>query len=210
MIMKIFDPDSPLMSALGKLADLFFCNMLFVVFSLPIITMGASLSALHCCAVSLVNDTEESFIPLQFWKAFRKNFKRSTLAWLICLGIFLLLGAYYLAVSMLTPSLQKTYRITFYVLVFLFLCGFQYIFPLIAQFPLKVSQVLKNAWLLSAAELPWTLLTIAVEAAAIYLSFFMNPDAYGISLFLWAVEIPALIAYLNSFFFRIAFRRMKK
>lgn len=210
IIMKIFSLEGPLMTALGKLADLVFCNILFVLFSLPVVTMGASLTALHSCCMSIVNDTEESFIPRKFWKAFRKDFRRSTAVWFVCLGVILLLGAYWMAVGMLGDAMQRMYRITFFVLFFLFLCGFQYVFPLAAQYPMKTGALLKNAWLLSAAALPWTLLSIAVEVGMVYLTLFMRPDSFSVSLFLWAFLLPALITYLNSFFFRMAFRRVER
>ena len=44
--MRLFDPEGPLMTALSKLADIIICNLMFVLFSVPIITFGASLTAL--------------------------------------------------------------------------------------------------------------------------------------------------------------------
>ena len=44
--MRLFDLNSPLMVALGKLADIIICNIMFCLFSLPVITIGASLTAL--------------------------------------------------------------------------------------------------------------------------------------------------------------------
>ena len=40
--MRLFDPEGPLMTALSKLADIVICNIMFVLFSLPILTFGAS------------------------------------------------------------------------------------------------------------------------------------------------------------------------
>ncbi len=45
--MKLFDVDGPLMAALNKLADLVFANLLFILFSLPVVTLGVSLTALQ-------------------------------------------------------------------------------------------------------------------------------------------------------------------
>ena len=50
--MRFFDPDGPMMTALSKLADIVICNVMFVLFclfSLPIVTIGASLAALFTC-----------------------------------------------------------------------------------------------------------------------------------------------------------------
>lgn len=205
---KLFALESPLMVALGTLADLVFCNVLFCLCSLPLFTIGASLTALYDCTLSVVEQQEGSVIVLQFWKAFRRNFKRGTVLGLICTAVFALLGGYYVVVGMLSSSLQRMYQITFLVLAFLWLAVFQYIFPLQAKFRMSVGQTLKTAALLSAAALPWTLASLAVTAGAIYLSFFMNPDGIGIAVFLWFVGIFAVVAYLNSFFFRQAFKRV--
>lgn len=205
---KIFAIDSPLMVALGSLADLVFCNVLFCLCSLPLFTVGAALTALYDCTISIVEEREDSFIIRQFWRAFRENFKRGTALGLICVAVFVLLGAYYLVVGALSGGLRRMYQITFLVLAILWLAVFQYIFPLQAKFRMKVGQTMKTAALLSAAALPWTLASLAVTAGAVYLSFFMNPDGLGIALFLWFFVIIAVVAYLNSFFFRQAFKRL--
>ena len=51
--MKLFDVDGPLMAALNKLADLVFANLLFILFSLPVVTLGASLTALQTVVLRL-------------------------------------------------------------------------------------------------------------------------------------------------------------
>ena len=203
---NIFSPDSPLMTALGTLADLVFCNILFCLFSLPLFTVGASLTALYDCTLSIVEQREGTFVIQQFWNAFRRGFKRGTALGLICMAVFALLGAYYMAVGTLSGGLQRMYRTTFLVLVFLWLAVFQYIFPLQAKFRMKVGQNLKTAVLLSAAALPWTLCSLAVTGGAVYLSFFMNPYGLDLAVFLWAFAIFAVVAYLNSFFFQQAFK----
>ena len=197
------------MVALGKLADLVFCNMFFCLLSLPVFTIGAALSALYDCTLCIAQDREEMpIIAVQYWRAFRKNFKQATLLWLLCLGAFLLLGAYALAVLRLEGILGRVYRVTFLLLCFLFLAGYQYIFPLQARYEMSTRNLLKNAWLLSLAALPWTLCSLGVTAGAVYLSFFMNPAAVNTFVFLWAVGIVGIIAYLNSFFFLRAFRKL--
>ena len=204
---RFFSLENPLMEALGTLADLVFCNVLFCICSLPLFTAGAALTALYDCTLSIVEQREEPIIVLQFLKAFRRDFKRGTALGLICMVVFGLLWGYHAAVGMLSGELYRVYRVTFLALVFLWLAVFQYIFPLQAKFRMKVGQNLKTAALLSAAALPWTLLSLVVAGGSVYLSFFMNPDGAGIALFLWAFAIFAVVAYLNSFFFRRAFKK---
>lgn len=205
---KFFALDSPLMIALSSLADLVFCNILFCLCSLPLFTAGAALTALYDCTFSIVEEREDPLIVRQFWRSFRNNLKRGTALGLICAGVFAFLGAYYLVVGALPVALQRTYRITFLVLALLWLAVFQYLFPLQAKFHMKVGQTVKTAALLSAAALPWTLASLAVTAGAVYLSFFMNPDGLWIALFLWFTVVIAVVAYLNSFLLRQAFKRL--
>lgn len=208
-MMKLFDHDGPLMDALRKLTDLMFCNLAFCVFSLPMVTAGAALSALYTCTQSIVEETEDPIIVRQFWKAFRVNFLQATLLWLLSLAAAALLGAYYWAIGLMPPEMQKLYRVTYFLLVLVFLFGFQYFFPLQARYRMKTRHLLKNAWLLSIAALPWTLCSLGVTAGTVYLTVFMNPGFLNMAVLLWAMLLFAIVAYLNSFFFRMAFRRLE-
>lgn len=205
--MKLFDADGPLMTAMSKFADIVLCNLLFVLFCLPVFTVGASLTALFTCMQQLVYEEgrDNGLIFREFWLAFRRNFKQATLLWLICLLIILFLAAYYWVVQSLAGTYGKVYQVTFYFLALIFLFGFLYIFPLQARYENSVKNTLRNAWLLSVAALPWTVLSLLLVAAAVYISFIMNPAAADTFTYLWAACGFALIAYLQSFFIRRAF-----
>ena len=45
---RIFDMDSPVMRFLGRLADLMILNLVTLLCCLPVVTIGASLTAMHC------------------------------------------------------------------------------------------------------------------------------------------------------------------
>lgn len=206
---KFFALDSPLMEALRKLADIMFCNIAFCICSLPVFTAGAALSALYDCVWSIMEETEDSIILRQFWRALRKNFKQATLLWLICLAAFAFLGAYYVVTGMLAGALSRVYRVTFFLLAILFLFGFQYLFPLQSHFRMKLGELLPTAWRLSMTALPWTLLSLLVPALAVYFSFFLNPSLYNLAVFFWFALLFGVVAYLNCFFFRMAFRQLR-
>ncbi len=86
---RLFGMDSPLMGALMKIGDLLCLSVLWLVFSLPIFTIGASSAALYAAVFHCLR-RKEAGIWKHFWKAFRENFKRSTLAWLIELAVLAL------------------------------------------------------------------------------------------------------------------------
>ena len=108
---KIFGMDSPLMGALMKIGDLLCLSVLWLVFSLPIFTIGASSTALYA-AVFYCLRRNEAGVWKHFWKAFRENFKRSTLAWLIelaVLAVFSLDVAVFRAIRLSGGAMGKLY-----------------------------------------------------------------------------------------------------
>ena len=76
--------DSGIMRVLSKICDIVCLNVLWLVCSLPIITIGASTTALYTVMLKLVKN-EEGYIFKGFLHAFKLNFKQSTIIWLILL-----------------------------------------------------------------------------------------------------------------------------
>ena len=94
--MKIFDVDSPLMQGLSKMADLMFVNLLALLCCIPIVTVGASMTALHYMALKIVRN-EECYIARGFFKSFKQNLRQGTVIWLLQLLITAVLaGDFYL------------------------------------------------------------------------------------------------------------------
>lgn len=203
--MSLFDVNGLLMSELRKLANIFICNIMFCLLSLPVVTAGASLAALYTCMQAVLANDEEDIIAKQFWNAFKRNFRQATAIWLICLAVAGLLGVYYMIITHMGGTMERVYRISFFMMCFIFMAGFQYVFPMQARYENTVKNTMKNAWILSIAALPWTVLSIALVIGAVYVSFVMNPAAANGAVFLWGMLGFGLVAYFNSFFFRRAF-----
>ena len=65
---------------LELLANIVFLNLFFLLCSIPLITMGASLTALYA---GLRASIKKEPCYRAFFRTFRKSFMRSTLAWII-------------------------------------------------------------------------------------------------------------------------------
>ncbi len=87
---KLFDMESPLMGFLFKTFDCIFLSLLWAVFSLPVLTMGASTAALYAAVHKCIQKEEGHLVPT-FWNVFRENFKTATICWLAILLAFALL-----------------------------------------------------------------------------------------------------------------------
>src|SRR6186713_2929925 len=83
-----FAPDSAAMRFLTRIADLMILNLLFIATSIPIVTLGASVTALNFTAMRIVRGQCDS-VTGDYFGSFRRNFRQATLIGLI----FLLLGA---------------------------------------------------------------------------------------------------------------------
>lgn len=108
---KLFGIDSPLMGALMKIGDLLCLSVLWLVFSLPVFTIGASSAALYA-AVHHCLRRSGAGVWKSFWNAFRENFKRSTLAWLIelvVLAVFALDAAVFRSIRISGGAMGKLY-----------------------------------------------------------------------------------------------------
>lgn len=87
---RLFAIDSPFVSGAIKLFDCICLSVLWAVFSLPIITLGASSAALYSSVYNYIRKDKGNLLKT-FLNAFKENFKRSTILWLIALVIMALL-----------------------------------------------------------------------------------------------------------------------
>ena len=86
----IFEYDSPLMGAMTTIGDCICLSFLWIVFSLPVVTIGASTTALYAAAYHVVR-RKDSGLWSCFWGAFKENFRRSTFLWLVVFLVMALL-----------------------------------------------------------------------------------------------------------------------
>lgn len=89
---RIFGHDSPIVSSLTKIGDIICVSALWIVFSLPIFTIGASTVALYTVVYRNFR-SGKGYVWKTFWDAFRAEFKRSTLVWLVSFAVMALLTA---------------------------------------------------------------------------------------------------------------------
>ena len=66
MLRAIFDLDNPLMRFLSKIADLLALNLLFLLCSIPIFTIGASLTSMYYCFFKMKDQEEWLVLPQSF------------------------------------------------------------------------------------------------------------------------------------------------
>ena len=132
-----------------------------------------------------------------YFRAFASNFKKSTPIWLL----FLLLMGTGCANAVIFSQWGNTIGTILSVITLVILCNalliLGYVFPLLSQFRNTKRNTVKNALLLSIANLPLTLV-IAVINCFPWVLLLMNLYAFIQLSFLWMVLYFAAAAYFNS------------
>ena len=167
---SFFNPDGSVMKALSRLADLAILNILWLICSLPIVTVGAATTALVSVTMKMTDD-KEGYIFRSYIKAFRKNFKQSTIAWLIILVVILVLGADYYIMCQWDSELSFAMKTIVILAALIVLFVGLYMFPLIAKFENTMKEYFRNAFFMSIRHLPYTALLVVIFAIQVYVDF---------------------------------------
>ena len=186
--MKFFQMDSPLMNFLNKAADLMWLNILALICCIPIVTAGASFTALHYVALKIVRN-EESYITRGFLKSFKQNFKQATAIWLILLLAMLLLAGDFYIIFYSGMEFNVVIKVIIMAAIVLVAFVATFVFPLLAKFDNTVKQTIKNAFFMSIMQLPKTILMIVMNLAPIVLAMF-SYKAFPI-VFMFGLAVPA-------------------
>ena len=155
--MKFLSLDSPLMKFLNRMTDVLWLNILTIVCSIPIVTAGASFTALHYVCLKMVRD-EEGYVTKDFFKSFKKNFKQATIIWVIVLLLTLLIYVDYKCLQYVENPTFMFAAIT--AAAIFMLCTLLYIFPVLSHFENTVKGTIKNSFFMSILALPRTILMV--------------------------------------------------
>lgn len=204
--MKLFDPESRVMTFFGQLADLVILNILWLVFCLPIFTIGASTTAMYRVTLNMVRQ-EGGGVVKTFWAAFRLNFKQGVLIFLITL-LPIVLVSYELWLFLSGAMGQSIWTgVVFSLPAILVTLVLSYVYPLLAQFDNSIKNTLKNACLLALSQLPVSLLMGALNLSALLVFFFATSFFLKTSIF-WLAIGGSLVALINSYLLRRVFKKV--
>ena len=199
--MKFMSLDGPVMKFLGKVADMMILNLLVIFCSIPIITMGAALTAMHYVALRVVRN-EESYITKDFFKSFKMNFKQATVMWLFMLVIGALIGYDIFIMTSTTINIPTVIKVIVLVVTVILALTTSFVFPLLAKFDNTSANIFKNSFAISIAKFPRAVVMVVVSLAPIAILFMPK---YFPFLVLLGFSVPAWICALlyNDVFKRL-------
>ena len=191
MFQGFFNYDNDIWRFVGRLADIMVLNLLWILFSLPIVTFGISTTALYYCTLKIVKDEDDGNIRM-FLRSFKKNWKEGLIIWLILLPILFIL------------ILDHRF---FSAVLWLFV--FLYVWPLLSRFENTWQKTMVHALLMSIRHLPFTLGMLALDILSVVLVYFLIRFMPIFVPVFFILGFP-LLAWMNSVFFRKIFIQYEK
>ena len=200
---KVFALDSPLMNGLSKLADLIWLNILATICCIPIITIGASLTALHYVVLKMVKD-EEGYSTRSFFKSFKENFKQATLMWLMLLVVFILLVADFMIFRFSGIVFPGWCQIALIAIAVLIMFATMHLFPLLSRYENSIRATYKNSLFMGILHLPKTILMMLCWIVPIVITIYV--ESFFPIVFFLGISGPA---FLNALLYKKSFQQLE-
>lgn len=205
--MKLFNPDSPLMSFLTRLADLVILNLLWLVCCVPVVTIGASTTAMYHVLRHL-QDGGVTSITRDFFQSFKSDFKQATLVYLVLLipTVAVVMNAWILS-GQSSDVVPVYVRAVWMVSVLLLTFVVSFVYPVMAYFDDTVWKTLRTAAVLAVAKLPRTILISILNLLPIIVMFVSFAFFLQSSIF-WLLIGGSLTGYLNMLILKPVFKKL--
>lgn len=196
----MFSMDSPLMQFLTKVADLIILNIVFLICCIPVITIGASYTAMYYVTLKLVKN-EDCYVVKQFLSSFKSNFKQATIIWAVLLIIAV--GLVFDGYVVMTGGSVEVFKIVLLVLGAIWGILFINVFPLLAKFDNTTMMIVKNALAVGFTHIVKTVLMLIFTALPFVLMW-KKIELFPVIFMLGF----STIAFINSVWFRKIYDEM--
>lgn len=188
---NLFSSDGVLYNICTVVYNLLLLNLLWFLFSLPVITMGASTTALFYITGKILRGEACRSIPLEFWQSFKLNFKEATIIFTIILLDFFILFTNITNIRQFGNLALFLYPLNLVLLLHL-LVIMLFAFPLLSRYYLRVKDCFKLA-VYFAYRHPGTTFLCLVVIPGIYLLISWNGGFYLLAMSLYSFWIYYLI-----------------
>lgn len=171
------DSDSWFNRGLSRLFDILLLGVLTTVLCIPVITIGAAVTA-NMDIMLRIALKKENRIFKQYFSAFGKNFLKSTVIWILYLLAGLLIGgAVFVTIGgMLT--MDQTIRVIMAIvsIIMLIMYGISicYVFALQARYEDKIFNTITNSLLIAVSSFPKSFVMLALTVILCVLGFFFT------------------------------------
>lgn len=177
-------------------------SLLWVVFSLPVVTLGGATAALYDAVVHGFRRHESDYL-YRFFTTFRAEWKHGILPTLLCGAV---IGGLWFGYTRFTGSASGDAAVMLAAGLLVLLCipagAVCWVFPALSRFELETSALLSNSFRLALGHLPATFAMVLAAYGCVWLTAYL--------LFLPLLLLPALPALFCSLFIERVFKRYEQ
>lgn len=201
--MGFFKVDSPVYEFLRRFVDVVKLNFLWVLFSLPIVTLGASTVAVYSVTLKMVED-REGYVARDFLKAFKANLRQG-----IPLGLITLAAIYVVYLNFSLFNAIESNPLPLLIIGILagvyFLLSLLYAYPLAARYQNSLRNILNNSFQISLKYIGRTILLLLIIAFIIIFCLYNST-----TIFFGIIIGPTFIIFTISTFSLQIFKKIEK
>lgn len=171
-------------------------NLMFIVFTLPVVTTGAALAGLYTVMLKTLRGDGVINPFVQFWRGFKINFKQATIAWILALALAAF-GYFDVRICQQAEGFIRDFRYAIYALGGIALIGVIYLYPVMAAFENTLPSLLRTGYYFALKK---PLKLIVILFFQIFPLFLTYTDAHWRPLyaFLWFLFGFGAIAMLTA------------
>lgn len=191
--MRFFDLTQPIWQKIGKVGSIIVLSLLWILCSLPVITIGAATTALNKKVMDVLYDSDHSIIK-GFFLTFREAFWKATVIWLICVIVFAVLAVDASFLTTMTGVVATMVHLLLLVAAFVFFGFFVSVFYVAGKHKGTIIQLMKETLNYSLRRIPILLAVFFGEGILCYLVY-----SYVLSVLPF---LPGICSCLGSLVFK--------
>ncbi len=160
MLESIFNPDNLFFRMLSKGVDFVGLSLLWVLFSMPVVTAGPATAALYYTVVKTFRHKKDGAFGI-FVRQFLGNLRQGIPVTLLCISAVLFLAWGYDVMSHhIDTSLGVVMYMAYYVALVVPVGILCYLFPLMGRFTFKIKDLFGTAFFMMLRHLPSTVVIV--------------------------------------------------
>jgi len=169
--MRFMEYDSPIMCGIGKVMDILWLSTLWFLCCLPVVTIGASTTALYYTSVKAIR-RNRGYVTKTFFHALRMNFFPALGIWILYMAGIVLFYINFVFAAALKDDSFRFFTVAVYgCLAFVVLSVGCYAYPVLSRCSMKCFEILRFSAGLMVKHFPYTflmVLTVVLCAAAMW------------------------------------------
>lgn len=196
---KLLEPDSSFMYFMTKAGQVIILNFLWLVSCIPVFTIGPATASLYYAMMKNIR-RNRGYPVMEYLSSFKRTFVKGSILTLAA-GICFFLLYHLQTIALMRENdtgifLSRIYTTLMVVTAAVLI----YLFPVLSRFTMKMTSMVKLAFVMAVRYIGYTILILAVTAALVFIWFYYLP--VPVILFL-----PGAWCYVCTFMIEKALRK---